>query len=488
MQGTVMRSIHSLLPALTLVSLISVAGCSNGMLPGTISAPSSTSNAAIAGSAHRALAPQPTAGESEASRSSDALSAFPVPMVAQPIALSAFPVAGQAAPASGDPLCANPPGPGAPPAPAPPGPAAAPKPAPAPPAPPTTIGCAAKLRLDVPLAPSSTPAQLLSGMQPGWINALYDLPPLSATAGSTSTVAIVVAYDDPAAEADLAVYRNTFGLPPCTMANGCFKKIAEDGSSNYPAFNAGWSIETSTDLDTVSAVCPGCKLLLVEASSNLIPDLATSVDTAVAHGATVVSNSYGVPEASDNVAYASHYNHPNVAIVASAGDSGYGPMFPADVGSVIAVGGTSLYATNGGISEVVWPHTDAGCSAFIPKPSFQHDSGCPNRTMNDVAVVGDPATGMAVYDSVINGSEGGGWAVVGGTSIGSPIIASIIAMGPTPSHYTSALPIYNHQNTLFAITAGNDGTCSIAYLCTAGIGYSGPAGVGSPNGTQAFNN
>jgi hypothetical protein len=106
--------------------------------------------------------------------------------------------------------------------------------------------------------------------------------------------------------------------------------------------------------------------------------------------------------------------------------------------------------------------------------------------MNDVAVDADPATGMAVYDSVFNGS-GGGWIVVGGTSIGAPIVSSIIAMGPHPEHYDNAQQLYNHQNSLFNITSGSNGTCSIAYLCTAGPGYSGPVGVGSPNGTQAFN-
>ena len=323
-------------------------------------------------------------------------------------------------------------------------------------------------------------------MVPGWIEQIYNLPAVTAASGAGRTVAIVVAYDDPAAEADLAVYRNTFGLPPCTSANGCFTKIAQDGTTNYPALNYGWAIEAATDLETVSAVCPGCKLMLVEAASSNIPDLATAVDTAAGRGATVISNSYGVPEASDNVQYDSHFNHPGVAIVASAGDKGYGVMFPASSEYVISVGGTSLYQSQGGISEVAWPLTNSGCSAYIRKPNFQHDPFCKNRTMNDLAVVADPSTGMAVYDSIISATSGG-WTVVGGTSIGAPIVSGIIATGMHPDHYFTAQQLYAHSNSFFDITSGRNGACSILYWCTSGLGYDGPTGNGSPNGIQAFN-
>ncbi len=351
----------------------------------------------------------------------------------------------------------------------------------------SSTGCPLQVRTDLPLTPLSTPVQLLSGLQPGWVQQIYNLPAPTATAGSTSTVAVIVAFDDPVLEADLAVYRNEFGLPPCTTANGCFTKIAQDGTTNYPAEDTGWALEAATDTQTISAVCPGCKIMVVEAASANIPDLATAVDTAAARGATVISNSYGVPEAADNVAYDSHYNHPNVAIVASAGDKRYGVMFPASSEHVIAVGGTSLYQWAGGISEVAWPLSNSGCSAYIPKPSYQHDFSCRTRMMNDVAVVADPATGMAVYDSIFNGTSGG-WIVVGGTSIGAPIISSIIAMGPHPSHYSNAAQIYSHQYALFSVTSGSNGSCTPPYYCTAGPlpGYNGPTGEGTPNGMQAF--
>lgn len=443
---------------------------------------SATTTTLEARSAQRALGPGADLNALNSSyRSAMGLSAIPAPLSAIPAPLSAIPAVGSGSPSAQSPFCAT----SAPAAPA--GPAG-PKGQPAPPAPPGSgqSGCHALVRADVVPQRSGTPISALQGLLPGWIQQIYNLPPLDFTSGANRTVAIVVAFDDPNAESDLQVYRNAFGLPACTSANGCFKKIAQDGSTNFPAADAGWSVETSTDLDTVSAVCPGCKLMLVEAASSNIPDLAAAVDTAAQQHADVISNSYGTPEAADNVQYESHYNHPGVSIVAAAGDHGYGVMFPASSPHVIAVGGTTLYQVQGQISEVAWPLTNAGCSAFFAKPSWQHDRGCTMRTTNDLAVVADPATGMAVYDSTLNGS-GGGWTVVGGTSIGAPIVSAVIAMGKHPEHYFTAQHVYDHANQFNNITYGSDGICSVTYLCTATGGYSGPTGLGSPNGNQPFN-
>jgi hypothetical protein len=390
------------------------------------------------------------------------LGAIPAPLGAIPAPLGAIPAPGQIAPPSIPALCALL----------------------------ATLhlaGCQTQIRTDVALQPAGTPANKLSGLLPGDIQAYYGLPALNATSGAGRTIALIVAFDDPAAEADLAVYRTTFGLPPCTTANGCFTKIAENGSKNYPPFDPGWSVEAATDIETVSAVCPGCNIMLVEAASANIPDLATAVDLAAARGATAISNSYGVAEASDNVAYDSHYNHPGVAVVVAAGDRGYGVTFPASSEYVIAVGGTSLYqSVLGGVTEDAWPLTNSGCSAYIPKPAWQKDFGCSKRTMNDVGMVADPATGMAIYDSVLNGSSGG-WTVIGGTSIGAPIVSSIITMGAHPEHFSTAQQLYTHSNDFFGVTWGSNGTCLMLYLCTALPGYNGPAGIGTPNGIQGFN-
>src|SRR5690348_11880084 len=144
------------------------------------------------------------------------------------------------------------------------------------------------------------PVGSIRGYQPCDLQAAYSLP--SSTGGSGETVGIVDAFDDPTAESDLATYRSTFGLPPCTTANGCFRKVNESGvQGNYPSNNTGWAQEISLDLDMASAICPNCHILLVEGTTNSFADLATSENTAVSLGANVVSNSYGGSESSGTI-------------------------------------------------------------------------------------------------------------------------------------------------------------------------------------------
>jgi len=326
---------------------------------------------------------------------------------------------------------------------------------------------------------TSTP----SGYGPSDLRSAYGL----TASGAGQTVAIVDAYDDPNAEADLGVYRAQYGLPPCTTANGCFKKVNQTGGTSYPRANASWSQEISLDLDMVSSICPGCKILLVEASSASMTNLATAVDHAVTLGAVAISNSYGGPEYSGEVNDQSHYNHPGVAITVSSGDNGYGVEFPAASQYVTAVGGTSLKrASNSrGWTETVWNGAGSGCSAYVSKPSWQTDSKCAKRTVADVSAIADPYTGVAVYDSyAYRGSAG--WMVFGGTSVASPIIASIYALaGNTGSINYGSYP-YSHTSSLNDVTSGSNGSCGGTYLCTGVVGFDGPTGLGTPNGTGAF--
>ena len=318
---------------------------------------------------------------------------------------------------------------------------------------------------------------------PSYLQSAYDAP--SATKGNGETVAIVDAYDDPNAASDLAAYRSTFGLPACGA--GCFSKVNESGGTTYPAANSGWSEEISLDLDMVSAICPNCHILLVEASSNSLSDLGASVNEAVTLGANAVSNSYGGSEYLSEVAdSASYYDHPGVAIVASSGDAGYGVEFPAASPYVTAVGGTSLnQLTNTGsrdATETAWSGAGSGCSAYEPKPGYQSDSGCPRRTVTDVSAVADPNTGVWVYDSY---ASSGSWGVFGGTSVASPIVASFYALAGSPGTTPAADP-YGDPAGLNDITSGSNGGCGGTYLCTAGAGYDGPTGLGTPNGIGAF--
>ncbi|HEX8967194.1 MAG TPA: S53 family peptidase [Chloroflexota bacterium] len=335
------------------------------------------------------------------------------------------------------------------------------------------------MRTDIQGKPSATGQP--SGYGPADLRSAYQLP--STSAGAGQTVAVVDAYDDPNAESDLGVYRAQYGMSSCTTANGCFRKVNQYGQSSYPRPSGSWAEEISLDLDMVSAVCPNCKILLVEARSSSLADLGTAVNTAVSLGATEVSNSYGGSEFSSETSYESYYNHPGVAVTVSSGDSGYGVEFPAASRYVTAVGGTSLRtaSTSRGWSETVWSGSGSGCSAYVGKPAWQSDAGCARRTVADVAAVADPNTGVAVYDTY----HQGGWLVFGGTSVASPIVASVYALAGNAATVTSGSYPYSHAAGLFDVVSGSNGTCG-SYLCTGGPGYDGPTGLGTPDGAAAF--
>jgi subtilase family serine protease len=339
-----------------------------------------------------------------------------------------------------------------------------------------------------------------AGLGPADIQKAYHVP---STVKPGTTVAIVDAYDDPSAESDLAVYRGQFNLPPCTTANGCFKKLNQAGvRGSYPGSNEGWAQEISLDLDAVSATCPGCHITLIEANTQHQSDFDIAMDSAWATAPQAISNSYGFAETQSQLTNDDpHYNHPNVTV--STGDSGYGVSFPSTSPHVIAVGGTSLVADSSarGFTESAWSGTGSGCSAVEPKPAWQKDTGCPRRTVADVSADANPATGLAVYDSYVTASlfplslnpPATGWVEAGGTSLASPIIASIIAMS---GNVTAPSYLYSHTSALTDITTGSNCTnglldlfgpgCPGNYLDTAKPGYDGPTGLGTPWGTTAL--
>jgi subtilase family serine protease len=327
------------------------------------------------------------------------------------------------------------------------------------------------------VAAAATPA----GYGPSDLRSAYKL-----TTTTTRTVAIVDAYDDPNAESDLAVYRGQLGLPPCTTDNGCFTKIDQNGGTSSPAADVGWAEEISLDLDMVSATCPDCHILLVEAKSNSLVDLGIAVNTAASFKPAAISNSYGAGDLPDS-SYGGYYNHPGIAVTASSGDSGYGASFPADSSYVTAVGGTHLVkASNGrGWTETVWSGAGSGCSRYNTAlaAASSANTGCARRAEADVSAVADPNTGVAVYDTY----GVGGWLVFGGTSASAPIIASVYALaGHTGgTDYVNTLP-YKNAGSLFDVTSGNNGHCPTKQLCTARKGWDGPTGLGTPNGTAAF--
>jgi subtilase family serine protease len=312
---------------------------------------------------------------------------------------------------------------------------------------------------------------------PGDLAQAYALP---SHGGEGVLVAIVDAFDDPTAESDLAAYRSHFDLPACTTAIGCFRKVNQGGAASpLPSVDNGWAGEISLDLDMVSAACPKCNILLVEANSASTADLGAAVNMAVALGARVVSNSYGIGESSgDPTTFNAYYNHPGTLIVASSGDSGFGVQFPAAAPSVLAVGGTHLVTSTSarGWTETAWSGAGSGCSSVETKPSWQADTGCTHRTVADVSAVADPATAVSVYQTTP--ASVGGWTAYGGTSVAAPLMAATFVV---TGRFASQFP-YGSPSKFFDVVGGSNGTCSPTYLCTAVTGYDGPTGIGSPDG------
>lgn len=346
--------------------------------------------------------------------------------------------------------------------------------------------CGAIRRLDI-IPALGLLTSAIPGFQPSDLTEVYawNTP---AGAGAGQTIGIVVANDDPNANSDLAVYRSTFGLPACSQSTGCLRIVnGANASSALPAPDQNWAQEASIDLDMASAMCPNCKLLLVEAPNADIESLTAAMQTAIAQGATVVSNSYTTPETATVAADNAKWNHPGVPIVAGAGDNGYGVGWPASSSYVTAVGGTTLIPILGDlvVLETAWSSTGSGCSKFIAKPAWQHDAGCKMRTVVDTAAVANPAPGVAVYDTYFSNASLAGWNVYGGTSVATPIVAAEYALAGNGKSVNNASGLYANGSKFNDIILGLNSLC-LTYLCTSGIGYDGPTGLGTPNGSSAF--
>ncbi len=332
-----------------------------------------------------------------------------------------------------------------------------------------------------------------TGYGPAEFHSAYNLP---TSAPVAQTIAIVDAYDDPKIESDLAAYSAHYGLPACTTANGCFKKVNQSGvQGSYPNANSGWSLEIALDVETAHAICQNCKILLVEAKTNSLANLEAGVNTAANLGATQISNSYGAKEFSGETTHTPAYEHPNIAVVASSGDGGYGVEFPAASPSVVAVGGTTLNLGSGGsyAGETAWSGSGSGCSAYLAARSFQTSlpnwgqTGCgAKRGVADVSADADPVTGASVYNTQRRLVRNAPWQQVGGTSLSAPLIAGVYALAGNSASavYPASIP-YAHTGSLHDVTQGSNGSCGTV-MCNAGPGYDGPTGLGTPNGTGGF--
>jgi subtilase family serine protease len=340
--------------------------------------------------------------------------------------------------------------------------------------------CFAKVLVDKAGAVPNATAPLGTALSPAQVRAAYSL---NGTSGAGRTVAIVDAYGYPNLERDLGIYRAQYGLPACTTANGCLKVMNQTGGTSLPRTNVGWAQEQALDLDAVSATCPDCKIVMVQASTNSLANLAAAVNKAAQQpGVVAISNSYGGGDSAENSAY----NHPGIAITASTGDAGFkGGSYPASSAFVTAVGGTSLKMSGTTrVSETAWSGAGSGCSTVIAQPSFQTTAvtGCAKRAIADVSAAADPNTGgLSVYAPT--NAKSSSWSQFGGTSESAPIIASVYALAG--SGLSNATP-YSHTAALHDITSGSNGTCTPTQWCNARAGWDGPTGLGTPNGTGAF--
>ncbi|MFE6995005.1 hypothetical protein ACFVAE_03540 [Microbacterium sp. NPDC057659] len=315
--------------------------------------------------------------------------------------------------------------------------------------------------------------------------------------GEGQTVAITIAYHYPTAKDDANTAAAQFGLPQtCDVAatgEDCFEfeQIAADGKT--PTVNAQWNQEAALDIQSIHAVAPKAKIVLVEATDATAAPMYRAVDKAASLKPTAISNSWGTNEFSEEAFYNKHCALTASVCLQSTGDFGWPSSYGSTNPNIIAVGGTNmkLDAEGNTLSETAWKATGGSVSFFQERPAYQDgvvEGGL--RSTPDVSFVADPATGFSVFYTA-NGRQF--WAAVGGTSLSAPLWAGILAVtdqlrsadgkdrlvavgadGASPAHEA----LYSLDKGLADVTSGSNGLCGVE--CTAGPGYDSVTGLGSP--------
>jgi len=318
------------------------------------------------------------------------------------------------------------------------------------------------------------------GLTPAQVKQAYGFS-TSRDAGAGRTIAIVAPYDHPNIEADLNVFSRKFGLPECTTKNGCFKKVDHKGGKNWPSRNKVWSMEVALDVQWAHAIAPGAKILLVEAKTDGLNDVLKAHDYATAH-AGYVSNSWGLQEFSSQSKHNHHFDRPGVSIFFASGDdgAGAGPSYPATAPNVVAVGGTTL-ANIGepAFAEKGWSGSGGGCSRYeTANPAQAAFAGygpmncAGKRAAPDVSLVGDPRSGVSVYNSYKTTEP---WVTLGGTSAATPMWA---ARAATAGLVVDASVLYATPAAIpfRDVTSGDNGLPALpGYDMVTGLGsWTGP--------------
>jgi len=351
-----------------------------------------------------------------------------------------------------------------------------------------------------PLLTSTTP----TGLPPAAVQSVYNLSGLSPSsgAGAGQIIAIVDAFHDPNALSDLNTFNSTYGyaqLSTCTslsQSGPCFEQVFAQG--RQPRVNAGWVLEESLDIEWAHAEAPAAKIVLVEAATNSNSNLFGAVVSANNLGANVVSMSWGGGESSGEASTDSDFTHAGTFYTASSGDSGHGVIYPSASPNVIAVGGTTLNGCGGTAcrftSETAWSGSGGGASGVEALPGYQSSYTGPvfgassisalsggKRGVPDVSFEANPNTGVSVFDSTADSGQSG-WFTIGGTSVGAPnwagILAAAAAAGSTALQGLSHIYSGGFSTNLRDVASGTNGTCGTD--CTAGTGYDLVTGLGSP--------
>ncbi|HYL26649.1 MAG TPA: S8 family serine peptidase, partial [Candidatus Nitrosotalea sp.] len=363
------------------------------------------------------------------------------------------------------------------------------------------------------VGPQAESCPFSSGYCPIDLQNAYNLP--SLTKGAGKTVAIVDAYGYKHAASDLAVYRKKMGLKACGTTGGCLRILNQQGNPSplppEPPPSNDWRGEESLDLDMVSAICPNCKIILIQANNDYTSNLYNGVQRAGQLGAKYIGASWGAgPEGSDN----SIFHIAGVVIAAAAGDNGGGgryhggPIQPCTYSHVICVGGSHLVRANNkrGWSETVWNDwtydvcggpcgaTGSACSTKIAKPAWQTDTGCHMRSAADTSATASLRAPVIVYNSEIGCSSSCWWGF-GGTSASAQIIAAVFALAGNAASQMGGTYLWKHHaGNMNDVTSGNNldanlgvkCASSVVYICTARTGFDGPTGWGTPAGLGAF--
>jgi hypothetical protein len=316
--------------------------------------------------------------------------------------------------------------------------------------------------------------------------------------GGTKAIAIVDAFHNPTARADLKKFSSFFGLPQADLRVYYCNAVTCSGVTTPPPQDAGWALEIALDIQYAHAMAPHARIILVEAFSNSFVDLQRAVNRAAdwvqAAGGGQISNSYGASEFTGQTAFDAQWIRDGVVFFASTGDAP-GAEYPSTNPNVVAVGGTRINRSGSGlfVNETAWTETGGGLSSVYSRPSYQRVISSrvgSHRGVPDIAADADPESGVYVYCSAASCGFASPWVVVGGTSLASPVIAGI-ANNSGNFRTSSQLELTSIYNDLggpryFDIRAGQCGNGPNGMKSSAIAGWDRCTGVGTPKGKKGL--